>query len=161
MLLQPGEGCDLGRVAHPSVAGEEQDLSSVPSLSPTSEKEVLSALEGQLIDPDLSGSDRFRWQQLIVPGTLLAASTFGTYNAWYSDHVNVPVRDRMSEWTDGRQLHFDDYIQYIPGAAALGLVEDAYRRYRGKKIWLAIMGRTFTKEQTDRMYAYVREHGVI
>ena len=121
LLLQPGEGCDLGRVAHPSVAGEEQDLSSVPSLSPTSEKEVLSALEGQLIDPDLSGSESFRWQQLIVPGTLLAASTFGTYNAWYSDHVNVPVRDRMSEWTDGRQLHFDDYIQYIPGAAALGL----------------------------------------
>ena len=42
-----------------------------------------------------------------------------------------------------------------------GELADAYERYRGKKIWLAIMGRTFTKEQTDKMYAYVREHGVI
>ena len=49
----------------------------------------------------------------------------------------------------------------VDDEAALALVEDAYERYRGKKIWLAIMGRTFTKEQTDRMYAYVREHGVI
>ncbi len=43
---------------------------------------------------------------------------------------------------------------------ALALLEDTYRRYRGKRIWLAI-GRPFTPEQKDKMYAYVREHGVI
>ena len=119
LFLQPGEGFDLGSVGHPSVAGEEQDLGSVPSLSPT--EKVSKALEGKLSDPDLSSGERFRWQQLIVPGTLLATGAIGTYSTWYRDHINVPVRDRMSEWTGGRQLHFDDYIQYIPAAASLGL----------------------------------------
>ena len=48
----------------------------------------------------------------------------------------------------------------VDDESALALVEDAYRRYRGKRIWLAI-SRPFTAEQRDRMYAYVREHGVI
>ena len=48
----------------------------------------------------------------------------------------------------------------VDDETALRLVEDAYTRYRGKRIWLAFMGRTLTKAQTDRMYAYVREHGV-
>ena len=77
-------------------------------------KKVLKAIEGQLIDPPLHAlrleSEEFRWQQLIVPGTLLAAGAIGTYSTWYRDHINIPVRDRMSEWTGGRQLHFDDYI---------------------------------------------------
>ena len=94
-------------------------------LSEEDTKKVLKAIEGQLIDPPLHAlrleSEEFRWQQLIVPGTLLAAGAIGTYSPWYRDHINVPVRDRMSEWTGGCQLHFDDYIQYLPGAAGLGL----------------------------------------
>ena len=49
----------------------------------------------------------------------------------------------------------------VDDESALALVEDAYERYRGKRIWLAIMGRTFTPAQTEKMYAYVRQHGVI
>ena len=65
--------------------------------------------------------EAFRWQQLIAPGVLLTAGTIGTYNSWYSEHVNIPVRDQMRAWTGGRQLHFDDYLQYVPAAAHLGL----------------------------------------
>ena len=132
LLLQPGEGFDLGttRPSSPSTAQAQirpLDASTLPGAEvgpfyvSAEDQKVMKALEGCICDPVLFSDERFRWRQLIVPGSLLAAGAFGTYSPWYRDHINIPVRDRMSEWTGGRQLHFDDYIQYLPGAASLGL----------------------------------------
>ena len=65
--------------------------------------------------------EQFRWSQIVVPGTLLAAGSFGAFSQWYMDKVNVPVRDYVRELSGGGKLHFDDYIQYIPTASFLGL----------------------------------------
>ncbi len=48
----------------------------------------------------------------------------------------------------------------VDDETALALVDETYERYRGKRIWLAI-GRPFTQDQKDRMYARVRELGVV
>lgn len=65
--------------------------------------------------------EMFRAQQLIVPGALLGTGVFGVVSPWYMDKVNVPVHAFACELSGGRNLHFDDYIQYIPIAAFLGL----------------------------------------
>ena len=70
-----------------------------------------------VVKPD----EQFRWSQIVIPGTLLAAGAFGVYSQWYMDHVNVPVRDYALSLSGGRRLCFDDYIQYIPTASFLGL----------------------------------------
>ena len=44
--------------------------------------------------------------------------------------------------------------------AVLPLVDEAYARYRGKRISFSI-GRPFTPEQREKMYAYVRKLGVV
>lgn len=66
-------------------------------------------------------SEQFRWTQLIVPGAVLAGGVVGAYSSWYKDHVDIPVRDYATRISGGNRLHFDDYIQYIPIAAFLGL----------------------------------------
>ena len=37
------------------------------------------------------------------------------------DHVNVPARDYAMELSGGQQRHFDDWIQYLPTVAYVGL----------------------------------------
>lgn len=69
----------------------------------------------------VSSSEQFRWQQLIAPGALLATGTFGVYNTWYREHVNAPIRSYAQQLSGGRQLHFDNYIQYIPIISFVGL----------------------------------------
>lgn len=63
-------------------------------------------------------SEKFRPRQLILPGALVAAGAAGV--AW-GGSFNRCVRDEMSHISGGRRIHADDYAQYVPAAAYLGL----------------------------------------
>ena len=66
-------------------------------------------------------SERFHWSQLIVPGILFTGGAVGVRNGWYATQVNEPVRDYAARLRGDCYLHFDNYIQYIPSAAYLGI----------------------------------------
>lgn len=63
---------------------------------------------------------RFKPVDLIAPLSLIAVGTVGYY--WKGFHkLNEKVRDGMTDIRGDHYLHFDDYIQYLPVAAYLGL----------------------------------------
>ena len=69
----------------------------------------------------LKTGESFRWPQLIAPGVLGAAGTFGAFSPWYKEHVNAPVRAYAQSLSGGVRLHFDDWIQYAPVVTFAGL----------------------------------------
>ena len=66
-------------------------------------------------------SEQFRWTQLVVPGILFTGGAIGVRSEWYAARINEPVRDYAARLRGDNYLHFDDYIQYIPSAAYLGI----------------------------------------
>ncbi len=64
---------------------------------------------------------RFRAEQLVVPGALFLFGTLGIGENAPMRGINCSVRDGMSRISQNRQLHFDDYVQYLPVATYLGL----------------------------------------
>ena len=78
-----------------------------------------------LPDPDgtvrLNPDEVFRPHKLVVPGLLFAGGAVGVQNEWFRTKVNEPLRDGAARLRGDCYLHFDNYIQYIPSAAYLGL----------------------------------------
>ncbi|MBR1705462.1 MAG: phosphatase PAP2 family protein [Bacteroidales bacterium] len=73
-------------------------------------------------DAPLRDDEQFRWQQLILPGTLITAGTVCAASGWYGSAVN--------DWMKGgRCLQVDDYIQYLPVASMLVLGRVAEPRH--------------------------------
>lgn len=64
---------------------------------------------------------RFRVEQLVVPGALFLIGTLGIGEDAPMRGINCTVRDGMTSLRNGRYLHFDDYVQYLPVATYLGL----------------------------------------
>lgn len=64
---------------------------------------------------------QFRVEQLVVPGALFLIGTLGIGENAPMRGINTSIRDGMHSLSGGRQLHFDDYLQYLPVAAYLGL----------------------------------------
>lgn len=62
---------------------------------------------------------KFKATQLILPGALIAVSTFGLWNDW-TRSANITIRDKMTSIRT-RQLKFDDYVQYLPVVSYVGL----------------------------------------
>ncbi|MCH5227071.1 MAG: phosphatase PAP2 family protein [Muribaculaceae bacterium] len=62
----------------------------------------------------------FKPVQLIAPLSLIAVGTFGYYSKAFHK-LNDKVRDGMTHIRGDHYLHFDDYLQYLPAAAYLGL----------------------------------------
>lgn len=62
----------------------------------------------------------FHAKQLILPGALVAVGTFAVYNGWCRD-ICRDVRGGMADIRGDHYMHFDDYVQYAPVAAYLGL----------------------------------------
>ena len=129
LWLQPGEGFNLGAMRQSSTAPAQAQIRPLdpPSLPQAEEgefylpEEVEKSMEGHLWDPDLNSGERFRPQQLIAPGALLAAGTFGALSPWYKEHINAPVRSFAQDLSGGRRLGFDDWIQYMPIFSYAGL----------------------------------------
>ncbi len=78
---------------------------------------------GQFAEPGdcVYDSERFAWQQLIVPGALFAVGVTGVLSPWYVDNINKPVQNAVQGWNVGQRLHFDDYAQFLPVAGFLGI----------------------------------------
>lgn len=65
-------------------------------------------------------SERFRPVQLIVPSTLIAVGSVGVTGGWFCS-VKEDVRDGFQKLSGGKRIKVDDYLQYLPLAAHLGL----------------------------------------
>ena len=66
-----------------------------------------------------SATERFSWNQVIVPGVLMGVGLLGTINE--KNGVNKAVRDCMADWRGTHTTHIDDYLRFLPSAAYLGL----------------------------------------
>jgi len=81
---------------------------------------------GERVDSATCGGDadteayRFNYKQLIVPGALITAGALGALSPWLHK-ASSSVRDPMSSLRGECYIHADDYIQYLPVAAHLGL----------------------------------------
>lgn len=62
----------------------------------------------------------FRPQQLIVPSALIAVGAFGVNNGWFCS-VKENVKDGFQDLRGNHRFKADDYLQYLPVAANLGL----------------------------------------
>lgn len=79
---------------------------------------ALSAAEA---DSLRTASERFAWQKLAVPTVIFSAGVAGTSGKWFQAKINQPLRDFIADIRGDHYLHFDDYTQYLPSAAYLGL----------------------------------------
>ncbi|MBR1794355.1 MAG: phosphatase PAP2 family protein [Bacteroidales bacterium] len=66
-------------------------------------------------------SERFAWRQLVAPTVLFSAGVAGVTGEWFQTRINEPVRDYAARIRVDNGLSIEDYIQYAPGAAYLGL----------------------------------------
>lgn len=62
----------------------------------------------------------FKPTQLILPASLITIGAWGVNNNWFCS-VKNDVRTKMADWRGNCRFHADDYIQYLPLAAHLGL----------------------------------------
>lgn len=63
---------------------------------------------------------RFKATQLIVPSALIVTGSVGVCNGWFHS-VNNDLKDGMEGWRKDKYLKVDDYLQYLPVAANIGL----------------------------------------
>lgn len=59
-------------------------------------------------------STRFRPMQLIAPAALITVGALGVGDNAPLRSVSVAVNDQFYEWSEGKKLRFDDYLQYLP-----------------------------------------------
>ncbi len=64
--------------------------------------------------------EHFKWQKLIAPVALVTAGSIGVNNGWLK-HIRSDVKDGMNRMRGSCYFHADDYIQYLPAAAYLGV----------------------------------------
>ncbi len=84
---------------------------------------------------------QFSWSSVAAPAVLIGAGTFGLCSGWYTQNVNLPVKDYMTDLRQGNYLHSDDYIQYVPVAASLLLsLAPKYRSGWQDRVVLAATG---------------------
>jgi len=108
----------LRAVSDPAIAGSlvmgkglhAIDFSPVPAASETRQLTVRTA------DPFC----RFRPRQLIAPVSLAALGALAVGRGPLHG-INDAVQEQMTEWSSGRRLRADDWLQYLPVAANLGL----------------------------------------
>ena len=81
-----------------------------------------SVVEIQPIDSVavIDESTQFKPTQLILPLSLVAIGSTGLYVDWCKDAKHY-VRNEVCEWRGDNYCKVDDYLQYLPVAAYLGL----------------------------------------
>lgn len=63
---------------------------------------------------------RFNYKQLIAPAALVAVGGFGVSYGWFCKEKRK-MSDRFADWRGDHHIKVDDYLQYLPAAAYLGL----------------------------------------
>lgn len=63
---------------------------------------------------------KFEAKKLILPAALITIGAVGATD-WLHSHVDMDINKAMNEWRGDKRWHGDDYIQYLPAVAHLGL----------------------------------------
>lgn len=81
---------------------------------------LTSATAQEAPDSVADTGKRFRPQQLIIPSALIATGAFGVNNGWFCS-VKEHLRDDFQDLRGDCRFRADDYLQYLPVTANLGL----------------------------------------
>ncbi len=103
----------------------------IPSLSAQTETSVTDSIfvtHERAVKPVSDSPTSFRPTQLILPASLIAVGTFGVYNGFFRK-MDVSIKEGMDNLRGNHYFHADDYVQYLPIAAYIGL---DYIGVRGK-----------------------------
>lgn len=63
---------------------------------------------------------KFNAKQLILPAALVAVGGFGVSNGWFCK-MKGKLNDKISDWRGDHYFHHDDWIQYAPIVAYVGM----------------------------------------
>lgn len=77
----------------------------------------ITSRELNISNDDRLDCERFKPQQLIVPGILITAGVIGAIDC--DNNLNKSVRDAMTDLSNGKTFKADDYIRFLPSAAHL------------------------------------------
>lgn len=69
---------------------------------------------------DNFGEYRFNSHQLIAPGIMVGIGLIGVYESQFNNFKNH-IKDAHDKLRGERYWHYDDYLQYLPAAAYLGM----------------------------------------
>lgn len=87
-------------------------------------------------------SEQFKATQLILPLSLVAVSSFGTWDK-QAKCVNTNIREGFQSWRGEHRMHFDDYVQYLPAASYLLLGFTGTRSRHNFKERLIVLGTSY------------------
>lgn len=88
-----------------NMQGQQPDLQAIKAVSDTT---------------DVRRDSYFKPTQLILPVSLIAVGSFGVCNGTFGK-LNNGVRENMACMRGDHYFHADDYIQYLPAVAYLGM----------------------------------------
>lgn len=71
-------------------------------------------------EPLVHSDEKFKPTQLILPASLIAVGSFGVCNGAFH-RLNHEIKDGMAEMRGNHYFHADDYVQYLPAVAYLGM----------------------------------------
>lgn len=108
-----------------SVSGMAQTVETediAPDYTSALSDTIILHKEAELTNKKLENDPytKFRPTQLILPGALIAVGSWGVCNGWFNG-IKHDIKDGMSDIRGGHYIHVDDYSQYLPAVAYLGL----------------------------------------
>ena len=89
------------------------------------------------------GCSNFNAKQLILPGALIVAGTFGVYNGTFKK-LDMNIKNRMDHLRGNHFIHVDDYIQYLPALTYLTLGSIGINSKHGFKERIVVEATAYT-----------------
>ena len=89
------------------------------------------------------GCSNFNAKQLILPGALIVAGTFGVYNRTFKK-LDMNIKNRMDHLRGNHFIHVDDYIQYLPALTYLTLGSIGINSKHGFKERIVVEATAYT-----------------
>ncbi len=80
--------------------------------------ETVTATKRDSVDHD--GNHEFRVRELVLAASLITVGAIGVCNPYFK-RLNLEVKDGMDDFRGNHYLRIDDYAQYLPITAYLGL----------------------------------------
>lgn len=89
------------------------------------------------------GCSNFNAKQLILPGALIVAGTFGVYNRTFKK-LDMNIKNRMDHLRGNHFIYVDDYIQYLPALTYLTLGSIGINSKHGFKERIVVEATAYT-----------------
>ena len=89
------------------------------------------------------GCSNFNAKQIILPGALIVAGTFGVYNRTFKK-LDMNIKNRMDHLRGNHFIHVDDYIQYLPALTYLTLGSIGINSKHGFKERIVVEATAYT-----------------